>query len=435
MSTLLICVLVICLVTFFGKRCDTDSVLRTVPRCLTGCRMLTKDADTMYDDSEAVKGKLEFDNLTDDDEKGGIFCDQCGDHVQSGKIYHCPNASHPEGYDLCLRCSKKAAKPPPTLSSYDLRGIADFIKTKPSCKIAILCGAGISRSAGIPDFRSKDGIYKSLTKDLSANAVKFGLTLRQKRAIEEDAQYVFSMELFKENPVVLYHVLGDILNKRCVPTLTHCFMKLLQNRGLLRYVFTQNVDGLERYIGIDPKILCEVHGTFMTASCYRCDAVMPIAAVRERVRSGDIPIPCPDEKCVRGFVKPDCVLFGQDLPDKYYDAVEQIKAHKAGANIDLLIVMGTSLSVKPVSDLPRHINGHAIRVVMNLDLNREVKDIFDFEAVEERRDVFVAGKCDETIEALCTMLEWDGDLREIYEESNELAQKIAKELNQKDAKL
>jgi len=424
------------------SRCDTsDSVFRSVPRCLTGCRMLTKEAETVYnhfsdergtkleflsDEEERENGKEELDN----DDKGGIFCDQCGDHVPSGKIYHCPNKSHGDGYDLCLRCSKKSSKPPPRLTSYDLKGVAEFIESGKCRKIAILCGAGISRSAGIPDFRSKDGIYKAVSKDLDVNAVKYGLTLRQKRAIQDDAQYVFSMELFKDNPNVLYHVLGDILNKRCRPTMTHCFMKLLQNRGLLRHVFTQNVDGLERYIGINPKFLCEVHGTFMTASCYQCGAAMPIGDVRDSVMRGDIPIQCPDSEC-SGYIKPDCVLFGEDLPHKYYDAVDLFTKHKD--RVDLLIVMGTSLSVKPVADFPRVINGNAIRVVMNLELNREVEDMFDFDAESDKRDLFIAGKCDETIQELCGMLGWKADLESLFEESNELALKIAKELVQSDS--
>ena len=394
--------------------------------------MLTKDAERMYnsdvDENGKPKGqKLEFPS---DDDKGigGIYCDQCGDHIQSGKIYHCPNASHQDGYDLCLRCSKKKAKPPPQLSSFTLEGLAEFIRSGQCKKIAILSGAGISRSAGIPDFRSNNGIYQSLSKDLDQNAVKYGLTLKQKCKIQEDAQYVFSMELFRENPQVLYHTLGDILNKRCVPTKTHCFMKLLQNRGLLRYVFTQNVDGLERYIGIDPKKLCEVHGTFMTASCHECGTGMSIAEVRKRVKNGDIPIDCPATDCPLGFVKPDCVLFGEDLPDKYYNTVERFT--KCQENVDLLIVMGTSLSVRPVSEFPDHINGNAIRVVMNLDMNREIKDIFDFNATENRRDLFIAGKCDETIDMLCKMLQWEGELNDIHQNCNHLANKIVKSLNQ-----
>ncbi len=162
-----------------------------------------------------------------------------------------------------------------------------------------------------------------MSKDLGKNVLKYGLTLQQKNEIETDAQYVFSIELFEENPCVLYHVLGDILNKRRKPTLTHSFFKLLENKGLLSHLFTQNVDGLERYIGVDLKKLLEVHGTFLSASCFKCGSEYNIGQVREDVKNLNIPIKCGNKKCEKGYIKPNCVLFGEDLPKKYYDAIEE----------------------------------------------------------------------------------------------------------------
>ncbi|ETO27095.1 NAD(+)-dependent deacetylase, silent information regulator protein family protein [Reticulomyxa filosa] len=143
---------------------------------------------------------------------------------------------------------------------------------------------------------------------------------------------------------VLYEVLADILNKRCKPTLTHCFLRLLQNKGKLRWLFTQNVDALERCVGINPSKLIECHGTFSTASCFKCKQEVSISLVRECVLKKQIPIHCPN--CDSPLVKPDCVLFGEDLPAKYYQA-----AKKQIYDIDLLLVIGTSLSVKPVSNV------------------------------------------------------------------------------------
>lgn len=184
------------------------------------------------------------------------------------------------GYDLCLKCSLKL-KPMPNLISTDIAGLAHFMKSSKCKRIAILCGAGISRSAGIPDFRSPDGIYQQVSKDLHSNIAKYKLTKYQVQCLKEDTQYIFSEELFEQNPAVLYHVLKDILNKRCRPTLTHSFFRLLQNRSLLKYLFTQNVDGLERYVGIDPHINIEVHGTFLSASCFKCKKEYNIADIRQ----------------------------------------------------------------------------------------------------------------------------------------------------------
>lgn len=285
----------------------------------------------------------------------------------------------------------------------------------------------------IPDFRSPNGIYKSLSKDLGKNAIKYGLTMKQKTKIEEDAQYVFSLELFKDNPSVLYYVLGDILNKRCKPTLTHCWFKLLQDHNYLKYMFTQNVDGLERYIGIDPKRLIEVHGTFMTASCYRCGQNMNIAQVRQRVKNMDIPIKCENKDCKKGYVKPDCILFGEDLPNKYYDTMDIIKNKD---KLDLLIVIGTSLSVKPVSNLPNEINSNCIRAVFNLDLSDDIEEIFSFTTNDKddndnKRDIFIKGKCDETILKLSEYLCWDKELKKLYQESNDQHSKILELLDTK----
>ncbi len=86
---------------------------------------------------------------SESEDEGGIFCNKCGDNIVRGKIYHCPNKSHDEEYDLCLKCSKKLSKLPPKLSSYNLKGLAEFILSNKCQKIGILCGAGIYRSAGV----------------------------------------------------------------------------------------------------------------------------------------------------------------------------------------------------------------------------------------------------------------------------------------------
>ena len=172
---------------------DTElTAQRSVPRGLTGCRMISMDARDVYHDDiqDIVDGKkLQFHSEEDGDDikeisEEGVYCNKCGGHIKSGKIYHCPNQTHEDGYDLCLKCSKNVAKKPPKLKSYDIEGIAQFIKSGDCKRIGLLVGAGISRSAGIPDFRSSDGIYKSLSKDLGKNAVKYGLTMQQKKRLK-----------------------------------------------------------------------------------------------------------------------------------------------------------------------------------------------------------------------------------------------------------
>ena len=110
-------------------------------------------AEQVYEAAQTQTGKKKLDFASDeddddDDAKHGIFCDDCGEHIASGKIYHCPHDSHQDGYDLCLKCSKRASKAPPKLTSYDLEGVAEFIRSGRCRRICILRGAGISRSAG-----------------------------------------------------------------------------------------------------------------------------------------------------------------------------------------------------------------------------------------------------------------------------------------------
>merc|ERR1711971_656370 len=112
------------------------------------------------------------------------------------------------------------------------------------------------------------------------------------------------------------------------------------------------------------------------------------------------PIACTVKGCEGGFVRPNCVLFGQSLPSKYHSSLEEFT--RSAGEVDLLIVMGTSLSVEPVSQLPQRVNWSAVRVVMNLERTAEIDAMFDFDGVtERRRDVFVPGKCDESVHKLC----------------------------------
>ena len=116
------------------------------------------------------------------------------------------------------------------------------------------------------------------------------------------------------------------------------------------------------------------------------------------------------------------------MPKKYYDAVDKFKKNKE--KIDLLIVLGTSLSVTPISQFPNEVNANAIRVVFNLNLSKEIRQIFKFGAMSKERDIFIGGKCDESIGELCKLLNWDKELKKLHKESNDLAIKIENTLNQ-----
>ena len=138
------------------------------------------------------------------------------------------------------------------LPSLDLKGISEHLKM---CrKVVVLCGAGISTSVGIPDFRSKgSGLYEKLEK----------YNLPGKEAI-------FNLPYFKENPFPFYDFWKHCSFHKHSPSLTHRFIKLLHDKNQLLRVFTQNIDNLERKTGLDSDAIVQAHGSPEFASCVEC---------------------------------------------------------------------------------------------------------------------------------------------------------------------
>jgi len=142
------------------------------------------------------------------------------------------------------------------------------------------------------------------------------------------------------------------------PNPAHLALAELENQGILRAVVTQNIDGLHRKAG-SQRVL-EVHGNTRTASCTRCRKRVEAQPLLERYRrEGTIPR-CP--QC-SGAVKPDVVLFGESLPfEVLMEAREEI------AHCDLLLIIGSSLTVVPAADLPRlAIQANAPMIICNRD--------------------------------------------------------------------
>ncbi|KAI4769311.1 SIR2-domain-containing protein, partial [Aureobasidium sp. EXF-8846] len=123
-----------------------------------------------------------------------------------------------------------------------------------SKNIMVITGAGISTSLGIPDFRSRNtGFYSQLL------ARGF-----------ESPEDVFDIHNFDNDPTHFYTLAKEILpvTDRCSPT--HAFIRLLQDKQKLLTNYTQNIDNIEAYAGIDPERLIQCHGSWATASCRKC---------------------------------------------------------------------------------------------------------------------------------------------------------------------
>ena len=215
--------------------------------------------------------------------------------------------------------------------------IAKIIKDGDVKNIVVMSGAGISVAAGIPDFRTPGtGLYYNLEK--------FNLPTPES---------MFDIEYFREHPESFYSFVmvslrlrshaQELFPEQYMPTYTHYFIKLLNNKGLLLRDYTQNIDGLERQAGIPDSRLVESHGTMATCSCIQCKRPQKIEWFKKQIMSRIIPR-C---KC-GGLVKPDIVFFNEPLPQKFnWMSTADL------ASCDLLIVMGTSLAVQPFASESR----------------------------------------------------------------------------------
>ncbi|KAJ3287799.1 NAD-dependent protein deacetylase sirtuin-2 [Rhizoclosmatium sp. JEL0117] len=290
------------------------------------------------------------------------------------------------------------------LRDSSIEAFAEYIKSNKCKKIMVLTGAGISTSAGIPDFRTPgSGLYDNLQK--------YNLPT---------PQAVFDINYFRVNPKPFFLLAKELYPGNFNPTPSHYFIKLLAEQNLLLRNFTQNIDTLERVAGISPEYLVEAHGSFGAASCVghfaksildktdgneddganpaddvpetwikSCGRVFTQEWVKERVFANVIPR-CPD---CNGLVKPDIVFFGEALPDRFRECLADF------SDADALIVMGSSLIVTPFALLPDFVGGSIPRLL----INREVAGNF-LEDDENGRDSVFLGDCDAGCAKLAELL-------------------------------
>ena len=248
-------------------------------------------------------------------------------------------------------------------------------------------------SSCLPDFRTPgSGLYDNLQK--------FDLPR---------AEAVFDIEYFKEKPDAFYCLARDLWPGAHRPTLTHRFLRLLADKGLLHAVYTQNIDGLERRAGVPPARLVECHGTFATARCVACTRAADPAAVRAAVMAGTRPL-CAQPRGAEpgacgGLLKPDVVFFGESLPQGFGERSEA----DLGA-CDLLLVLGTSLAVMPFARLPQRVGPCVPRALFN---NEVVGDFRPPSDASNYRDVVVQGACDAGVRRFCEALGWAKDLEAV----------------------
>ncbi|XP_048586480.1 NAD-dependent protein deacetylase sirtuin-2 isoform X2 [Nematostella vectensis] len=283
------------------------------------------------------------------------------------------------------------------LDDVSFEGIARYI-TSGKCKnIVVLTGAGISTTAGIPDFRTPgSGLFNVLQT--------YGLTT---------ARSIFEIDYFQMNPKPFFVAAKAVYPGQFKPTISHYFIKLLQNKGLLLRHYTQNIDTLERVAGITGDHLMEAHGSFHTGHCMACNKEYSQDWIRVEIMADKIP------RCTEcdGVVKPDIGFFGDPMPDKFYQL-----AAEDFPKCDLLIVMGTSLIVQPFASLIARVSVDTPRLLINREkCGYEVhgpRPGFQFELKDNKRDVAWLGTTDDGCLALADLLGWKEHFRQLIENSD-----------------
>ncbi|RMZ22825.1 hypothetical protein D0859_13150 [Hortaea werneckii] len=286
--------------------------------------------------------------------------------------------------------------PPQTLSGRTLDALGEYIKSGKVSKICVMVGAGISTSAGIPDFRSPDtGLY--------ANLARLNLPY---------AEAVFDIGYFRENPEPFYTLAHELYPGKYRPTITHSFIKLLQDKGTLLKLFTQNIDCLEREAGVSDDKIIEAHGSFARQSCIECGESYPEDEIKKHIDSKEIP------RChsCKGLVKPEIVFFGEQLPAAFF------QNRMLPSQADLCIVMGTSLTVQPFASLPQMTREQTPRVLINKERVGGIGSQPD--------DILLLGDCDDGVRRFAKACGWLEDLEKLWAQT---APKSATETLEKPA--
>jgi len=206
-------------------------------------------------------------------------------------------------------------------------------------KLVVFTGAGISTESGIPDFRSPGGIWS--------------------RFDPED----FTYQKFVSDPEARrkqWRMLGEgHLTTEAKPNLAHYAIAELDEMGRLDCVITQNVDNLHHKAGVPAEKIFELHGNVQWAVCLDCGKRYSFEQVKARLEAGEEIPDC--EEC-RGMLKPDAVLFGEQLP-----AVVLEEASRRSSSCDLFIVVGSTLVVYPAAYMPLYaLQAGARLVIVNL---------------------------------------------------------------------
>lgn len=214
--------------------------------------------------------------------------------------------------------------------------LADRINRAKS--VVVLTGAGISTEAGLPDFRGPNGLYTTG---------------------HYDPERVFEIHYFKSHPRMFFEFSLDLVNQleKIKPTFTHYFLAELEKKNMLDCIITQNIDTLHHMAG-SSKII-EIHGSYWSGHCLNCgrsESRLDLNWWKLKMQTN------PSDPVVRcdvcgGVFKPDVVFFGENVHG-------MAEAQSVVAECDLMLVLGSSLTVYPAAMLPHLCRGFVAVVNM-----------------------------------------------------------------------
>lgn len=217
-------------------------------------------------------------------------------------------------------------------------------------RVVVLTGAGISTDSRIPDFRGPKGVW---TKNPGA----------EKQA---------TLEHYVGDPEVRRRAWQGRLDSpvwSAEPNHGHRALVRLEARRKLQLLITQNIDGLHHEAGSDPDRIVEVHGSIREVVCLSCTYRDPMRVALDRVRSGEHDPDCP---ACGGILKSSTISFGQSLV-----AEDLQRADRAARACDLLIAVGSTLSVYPIANVVPIAKQSGARVVIVNGGPTEMDDLAD----------------------------------------------------------
>ena len=201
--------------------------------------------------------------------------------------------------------------------------------------ISFLGGAGVSTESGIPDFRSKNGLYRKT----------------EKRFSKYRPEYLLSSDCLFRHPEVFFSYFRKVLDCRAAePNAAHLVLSRMEADGKLAGIVTQNIDGLHQKAG--SRKVHEIHGSALRSYCVHCRTQYGPDYIFEK----QDPVPmCP--KCGK-MIRPDVTLYGEFLPHPAYDNAVGLMNTS-----DMLIIGGTSLAVGSAAQMAHLFHGRYLVII------------------------------------------------------------------------